>query len=1034
MQKILKWRWLILAIWLVAASLLTVFQPDVNAILHERGQDPLTKDSPSKVASELLKEMTGDQGTSNIIVFHNENKLSDADLTQIEAGIKNIRDHKSELGVLDMIDPFSTPEAKSSLLSENETTLMVSFSLDKGNREIPVIKEELEQELAGVDTDYYLSGEDFIQNDYLEASTSGVEKSALLTVAFILAVLIIMFRSALIPFISLLTVGVTYLVSMGIAAQIIEKLNFPVTSVTQMLLVLILFGIGTDYNILLFNRFKEELSHGATVDEAILTTFRTAGKTILYSTMTVFIAFAALSFSNFGIYKSANVVAIGTVVLILQIYTLTPFFMKTLGEKLFWPAKQNNGHKDSKFWTRLTSISVKYPVLTTALIILIMIPVLMFSKQTLSFDQLKELGNEYPSTKGFSLVADNFSKGQALPTNVVIQNDEPMNNNDDLAVIDSITRSLNKLEGVDSVSSVTQPQFEEIPDLYMDSQTSAITDGISASRDGVDQIQDGLSQMEDGLETPDFSEVDKLASGSGEIESGYRQLTDAVKQLGGGISDGATGAKGLSSGITEIKNGLSSIQKSATQVAGGLTEIQKQYVALGSGYESLAEQLPGIQQGMTGINGLITALGASHSELQSDDTYVQLKTQGAALEGGIAQWAGGLKQLNENYGKLNGAFKEATGGLDQVNSAQGQILSGLKELENGANQLSTGLNQGTSGADEITANMNKLNDALAQVKKGQQDLSSGLTQLSDGMGTLKDGLHQSGNGLQDISDGLGKTNDFLTQFESSKTFFIPREALESEDFAQVLNNFMSEDRTITNLMVILKDDPYSMDAMNTIEEINETVAAGLQGTPLEGATYGAAGPSSTTYDTNKVQLESFNGTAIIVIIGVFLVLLFVIRSILPSIYIIVSLIVSYFAAMAATNLVTYQVLGADGVSSFVPFFSFIIIVAVGVDYSIFFMMRYKEYGELDPARALVESAKNIGGVIISAMIILGGTFATLIPSGLVLLIELATAVIVGLIVLCFILLPMLVPALIMLPKAFGKRKDTSINDSHTLNQ
>ena len=86
------------------------------------------------------------------------------------------------------------------------------------------------------------------------------------------------------------------------------------------------------------------------------------------------------------------------------------------------------------------------------------------------------------------------------------------------------------------------------------------------------------------------------------------------------------------------------------------------------------------------------------------------------------------------------------------------------------------------------------------------------------------------------------------------------------------------------------------------------------------------------------------------------------------------------------------------------------------------MMRYKEYGELEPMRALVESAKNIGGVIISAMIILGGTFATLIPSGLVLLIELAAAVITGLIVFCFILLPMLVPALIVLPKALRRNK------------
>ncbi len=83
------------------------------------------------------------------------------------------------------------------------------------------------------------------------------------------------------------------------------------------------------------------------------------------------------------------------------------------------------------------------------------------------------------------------------------------------------------------------------------------------------------------------------------------------------------------------------------------------------------------------------------------------------------------------------------------------------------------------------------------------------------------------------------------------------------------------------------------------------------------------------------------------------------------------------------------------------------------------MMRYKEYPELSPKEAIVLASKHTGGVIISAVIILGGTFATLIPAGIVLLIELAIAVITGLIVLCFILLPLFVPALIALPHKFS---------------
>jgi RND superfamily putative drug exporter len=126
---------------------------------------------------------------------------------------------------------------------------------------------------------------------------------------------------------------------------------------------------------------------------------------------------------------------------------------------------------------------------------------------------------------------------------------------------------------------------------------------------------------------------------------------------------------------------------------------------------------------------------------------------------------------------------------------------------------------------------------------------------------------------------------------------------------------------------------------------------------------------------------------------------------------------SYYAAMFVLNNIFINLMGLEGVSSYVPFFSFIVIVALGVDYSIFLMMRYKEYPDMAPKEAIVMASSHIGGVVTSAAIILGGTFATLIPSGLTLLSQLAIAVIVGLIVLCFIMLPFFLPAMIAIPSA-----------------
>lgn len=363
----------------------------------------------------------------------------------------------------------------------------------------------------------------------MKATQAGVEKSAALTVIFILVVLILTFRSVLTPLISLVTVAIAYLCSMGIAAQLIDKAGFPITSLTQMLLILILFGIGTDYNILLFNRFKEELSHGHSVDESILNTYKTAGKTIAYSILTVFIAFLALVFAESPIYRSGVVVVIGVSILLLEILTLTPFMMKVLGKKLFWPSKNVTGYKENKFWGTTSSFAVKHPIISTVIILLIIGPVVFMQQEKLNFDTVGELGNKYPSSKAINLVSDHFGKGQAMPATVVIETSKALDNNQSLAVIDDVTERLKNIYGVKLVSSVTQPQGKQIDGFYIDNQMGSVTDGISQTQDGVDQIHDGLKQAQDGLQSADFSKVSQMVDGMEKLQGGMVAINQWIE-------------------------------------------------------------------------------------------------------------------------------------------------------------------------------------------------------------------------------------------------------------------------------------------------------------------------------------------------------------------------------------------------------------------------------------------------------------------------------------------------------------------------
>lgn len=1018
MRKIIKGRWAIFSIWLIATIMLTVIQPDINAILRQKGQQGTSNASPSVIADNLLKKMDTTKGTNNLIVFYDKNKISDKDMNKIGNAIKSISNSSSELGISDIIDPFSMPEAKSSLVSKDGTTLMMSYKLDKKAREIDVIKKQLDSKLSKVPVEYFLSGEDFINNDYLKASQSGVEKSAALTVIFILMVLILAFRSVVTPLVSLLAVAFSYLCSMGIAAQLIDKAGFPITSLTQMLLILILFGIGTDYNILLFNRFKEELSHGHSIDQAIVNTYKTAGKTIAYSILTVFIAFLALIFAESPIYRSGVVVVIGVTILLLEILTLTPFIMKVLGQKLFWPSKNVSGHKENKFWGKASSFAIKHPVLSTVIILLIIGPMVYFHQEKLNFDTIGELGNKYPSSKAIHLVSEHFGKGQAMPATVVIENSQALDHNESLAVIDNLTERLKSVKGVKQVSSVTQPQGKQIDGFYIDNQMGSVTDGLSQTQGGVDQIHDGLKEAQDGLQSADFSKVSQMVDGTAKLQDGMSALTNGLKQIQAGLSAGSSDSQTIASGIATIETNLSKMSGGVSLLADNYGKMQAGYSEMGSHYQDAAQALLGVKSALSQMQSMVTALGGSYADSQSDANYLALKQTIVQLSSSLSQITPeGIKALNDHYNAVTAGFGTANKNLADMGSGLSQMADGLKKLE-------AGLGTASSGIGTIVTNMNSVTDGLGQMKSGQQQLADGL----NGFSTFGEKLSDVTGGLKQISDGLGQTNGYLTQLNTNKTFFIPKEALTNKDFERSIDTFMSKDRKITKFLIVLNDDPYSETALKTVEQINKTVSDGLKGTVLSDAKSGTAGPSATTNDMNNVLTRDLNKTTAIVIIGVLLVLFFVMGSFWTPVFITASLVGAYYAAMFIINYIFIDLQGLAGISSFVPFFSFIIIVALGVDYSIFLMMRFKEYPQMPAKEAIVLASKNIGGVITSAVIILGGTFATLMPSGIVLLSELAIAVITGLVLLCFILLPFFVPALMALPDALanlfsGKKKE-----------
>lgn len=243
--------------------------------------------------------------------------------------------------------------------------------------------------------------------------------------------------------------------------------------------------------------------------------------------------------------------------------------------------------------------------------------------------------------------------------------------------------------------------------------------------------------------------------------------------------------------------------------------------------------------------------------------------------------------------------------------------------------------------------------------------------------------------------------------------------IHSEDFKSSLDTYLSDDRKMTSITVYLKGNPSTVHATKQIDNIKAVLTATLACTALKDATFAIGGTTSSTKDLNDLATKDFVKTAAIMLMGILIALLFVTRSFWQSIAIEGTLVLAYYAALNIVHWVTSSLLGQDSLTWNTPFFSFIMLIALGVDYTIFLMLKYRdELADHKDARvgikaSLIKSVAMIGTVVLSAAVILGGTFAALIPSGVLTLIQVALVVIVGL-VLLVILIPLVLPAVISL--------------------
>ena len=233
------------------------------------------------------------------------------------------------------------------------------------------------------------------------------------------------------------------------------------------------------------------------------------------------------------------------------------------------------------------------------------------------------------------------------------------------------------------------------------------------------------------------------------------------------------------------------------------------------------------------------------------------------------------------------------------------------------------------------------------------------------------------------------------------------------DFVQWLKlTYFSTDGTVARINLILNIDPYSDDASKDIPNIRDQVTKAVQDAGLTNVNHYVGGDAALAADMLHTSETDFTLVIVVTTLGILAVIIILLRSLLAPLYMVLTVLFNFGATMGITSWILQVIFKFDNLINMLPVFVFVMLAAVGADYNIFLVSRIREEAETKSMKEAVHHAvAHTGNVITSCGIILAGTFATLMITDFPMVLEIGTAITVGVILDTFVVRALLVPAL-----------------------
>jgi RND superfamily putative drug exporter len=1087
-QFVLRYKFLIVAAWVIAAIWMVTQAPSLKDVAISETSEFLPKNAPSIVAQTALAQAfpeEGNQGTA-IIVFGRAGGLTENDNTFARSFLDWL-DSPAAPGVIgDVTSLFNRPGTESLFLSPDRSTMLAQVTFTSGPMEentqqaVKTIRQQIAESALPPGLKVNVTGTTPISSDQRSALFEGVDRTTLVTVLLVIVVLLIIYRSPVAAMAPLFTISLAWVVARGLLGYLAVA-GWKISSFVDTFIVVIIFGVGTDYCLFILSRFREELGRQGTRNEAIVVTMSAIGAVITASAATVIVALVFMALGDFVMLQTMGpAMALAVFVTLLAGLTLTPALIAIVGRYLFWPRHDEVSHESGKTWQRIAEIATtRSGLVTVVVVVVLLIPYLALPQMSRMFDVLAELPDKTDSVQGFNELTRGFDAGELVPAAILLT--APQGKIlDDLSKIDQFTEQLAAAPEVQRVRSLLQPSGDDPTAalFHVDTQLTQVATGLDTLVKSLDDPAKAV-QPSSGQQGSSMADLQAFLTDLGSLQSvasrpAYAEAVTRTKAVDAGLARLAEAGKlttqleSLSKQMAQLAQTIkaasaapASASASTASIAADMKTLVTYLSQMGQAFPTLAAQ-PAYQAALKDVQTLTTDLTAAQEALlvtnqlgllaqQVQDLAKTLSTPLGllSLSGASSQQmtllAGYVADLGKAFPTIaaSPAYQAVAARLMKLDAAGKQLLTNpptdltkaaadiQKEVEGlAADTLALRQTFATQNptAQFVPQNMQAL--AGAQSGAALPDPARAAQQLADDLATLttfaraqlptatfmptgiplNDEMKRSLETVkQDATALQAAINRLAAETSAKPVHFLPQSMLNDPRTASLLGYFLSADGKSTRLTVVLKARPYSAQANKDIETLEDLAAKAGQAVGLEVV---VGGVPVIMNDVQRTLSSDFTKIALFTIIGVFIVLVLLLRSLVAPIYLVLTVLLSYGTTLGISTIVFQDILGHDGVNTIIPIVVFVLLVALGADYNIFLMSRVREEAEGRGTRPGIRIASAYtGGIITSCGIILAGTFAAMMVAPIQTLFQIGFAVAAGVLVDTFVIRAVLVPAI-----------------------